>query len=238
MKTWAVGGMTKRRWTRIILSSGLLLGSLRADVVSYDSFYFTPGGSVGSEGANDSAYFPQFDPLGQLNSVTVTWTLNIQGLLPYIPECALGGSCGVAPYFLIFGDIYSGVTGTVDQAPFSQQHTDTGNFFWQRECQCFLYPGFSASGTESPTNLAPYLGDGAWSLPFSFTLEDGAEPDSQIAVGPLGLANSFGYNLTGTVTYDYTPAPEPQFGAAVFLGLAIIVLFVKRHHCRHTTISG
>ena len=34
------------------------------------------------------------------------------------------------------------------------------------------------------------------------------------------------------VTYDYTPAPEPHFGAVVFLGFAIIVVFVRRHRRR------
>jgi hypothetical protein len=39
-------------------------------------------------------------------------------------------------------------------------------------------------------------------------------------------------SATVTVTYDYTPIPEPHFGPVVLLSFVIIAVFVRRHH-RH-----
>ena len=224
-------GDTFRRRPWIILWGVLLAGNLHADVVSYAD---PPAGpsrfSMSSDGG--IAFFPQFDPsLGQLDSVSIAWTYGIDGEVPY------GVYPGPYPTAIEFpfADITESVTGTADQTAFSQQQTFTGNTFEEPECQCYLQDSFTMAGTESPTDLTPYLGTGGWELPYNFLLSASANPDSEIGV--LSDFISGTDSFSGTVTYDYTPAPEPNYAPMVIVSFAIIAILVSRRRRRSSMIG-
>ncbi len=224
------GGKIFRRLACIPLWGALLASGLQADVVSYTDPPPTPSRfSMSADGG--FAFFPQFDPsLGQLNSVTIAWTYAIDGEVPY------GVYPGPYPTAIEFpfADITESVTGTADQTVFSQQQTFTGNTFEEPECQCYLPDSFTMAGAESPTDLTPYLGIGGWELPYNFLLSASANPDSEIGV--LSDFISGTDSFSGTVTYDYTAAPEPNYAPMVLLSFAIILVLVSRHRRRSSMI--
>ena len=186
---------------------------LGADTVSYGNlpdFSTYSGVLFAPEGATTTAFgFPQFDPtLGQLNSVTYDWALSANGLLAYY---------SFSPGPTAFDDSVVVGTGSVGDAVGSSQETYQGNFYWPGPyggCQCYVPFSFGLGGTDSVSNINPYIGTGNIGLFSTFNLSGFDEPDSEVLLGSIVGFGAIGtVNWSGTVTYDYTPfssVPEPR----------------------------
>lgn len=206
-----------------------------ADTIVEDGFYDQISASVVSASVTDQGlsvngalFFPGFDPsLGYLNSATIDWTAYI----------------GAAEYFYSDTPLYTILPYTVTWtataallAPFSSSDSATQSNsgpFVQEDLQSEDFDPFTLSG-EAVADSGAALADFASSSPGILT---------NVIVEDTGTYSSFdflpsgdfqgiegqdtGVSFQATVTYDYTPVPEPACGVALLSTALLIALRLK-----------
>jgi hypothetical protein len=162
-------------------------------------------------------------------TVTLNFAVNTPGefILSSVASAALYGSpvtdsnlcIGTGVSFSAVASITGGPT-SINQQLTAANNTngvvDAGGF-----CEAPAFPSVSDQGSDTV-----YLDAGAYSLEQTITVHE-------FAAEVFGLSDSLDSTLVD-------PVPEPNgYSFVVGIGAAIIVLIrQKRHHCRHTTISG
>lgn len=206
---------------------------LRADLLTVSG-----GCSVlASTMPNCEFLIPDFDSsLGILNSAYISWSVNdpAGGYIDIVPV----GSPFNYPVTLAkvtetfsasFGGVSDSVVSTFGPLTVNQSQNCIGDFAFIDCAPTFSAGGrLAASGTV--TDLTAFLsgspdvlGNGYMILPGNVTFAFTTSPTDVLGNTIFAAAGNYEPNFSATVTYEYTPVPEPSYGVILSFVVALML---------------
>jgi len=162
-------------------------------------------------------YFSDFNPsLGTLDSMN--WSLaGGQTVLIYIPNC--DGFNPVTPLNYTYT-----ITGGFDLLGSSVGNTQSGSGTVGNTCGGFQTPAVqeSISGSGTVSDPTPFIGTEGQFVEVTGFASGVVSVDGGFSVQPV--MDAVEGNGTLTVTYDYTPTPEPRMPFLILIGCGLVAL--------------